>query len=132
MYYYTGRLTEKSDVYSFGVVLIELLTRKKPYSYRSSEDDSSLVAHFSALLAEGNLVRILDPQVVQEGGVEVEKVAALAVVCVRLKGEDRPTMRQVEITLESLRESQENVVLRDVGAERSEENHTAETCTKRG
>ncbi|WVZ54641.1 hypothetical protein U9M48_005408 [Paspalum notatum var. saurae] len=34
MYNSTGHLTEKSDVYSFGVILIELLTRKKPVSYR--------------------------------------------------------------------------------------------------
>ncbi|KAM3209841.1 hypothetical protein ACQJBY_064095 [Aegilops geniculata] len=42
MYYYTGRLTDKSDVFSFGVLLIELLTRKKPYVYRS-DNDASLV-----------------------------------------------------------------------------------------
>jgi serine/threonine protein kinase len=54
MYYYTGRLTEKSDVYSFGVVLIELLTKKKPYSYRSPQEDS-LVAHFTSLLSQSNL-----------------------------------------------------------------------------
>jgi serine/threonine protein kinase len=60
MYYYTGRPTEKSDIFSFGVVLIELLTSKKPYSYRSPKDDG-LVAHFTALLSEGNLVNVLDP-----------------------------------------------------------------------
>ena len=57
-----GRLTEKSDVYSFGVVLIELLTRKKPVSYRSSEG-YGLVNHFGTLLSEHNLAGILDPQV---------------------------------------------------------------------
>ena len=62
MYYSTGCLTEKSDVYSFGVVLIELLTRKKPVSYRSSEG-YGLVNHFGTLLSEHNLAGILDPQV---------------------------------------------------------------------
>ncbi|CAD6237992.1 unnamed protein product [Miscanthus lutarioriparius] len=52
MYYYTGRLTEKSDVYSFGVVLIELLTRKKPFSYRSPENDG-LIAQLTSLLTHG-------------------------------------------------------------------------------
>lgn len=113
MYYYTGRLTEKSDVYSFGVVLIELLTRKKPYSYRSHEDDS-LIAHFTALLEQGKLSDILDPQVIDEGGKEVSDVAALAATCIKLKAEDRPTMRQVEMTLESMLGLLQRVMLHSV------------------
>ncbi|XP_047057246.1 wall-associated receptor kinase 2-like [Lolium rigidum] len=108
MYFYTSRLTEKSDVYSFGVILVELLTRKKPFSYMSPEGDS-LVACFVALFAEGNLMHILDPCVIEEGGSEVEKVAMLAVTCVQLKAEDRPTMRQVEMTLEGLQTAKEHV-----------------------
>ncbi|VAH13767.1 unnamed protein product [Triticum turgidum subsp. durum] len=101
MYFYTQRLTEKSDVYSFGVILIELLTRKKPFAYISL-DGEGLVAHFSALLTEGNLSQILDQQVLDEGGKEVEEVAVLAKACVHLTGEDRPPMRQVELALEGL------------------------------
>ncbi|GJN06042.1 hypothetical protein PR202_ga23727 [Eleusine coracana subsp. coracana] len=116
MYYYTGRLTEKSDVYSFGVVLIELLTRKKPYAYRSSQDDS-LVAHFTRLLKEDNLLQIIDPQIVEEGGKGVNKVAALASICVNLEADDRPTMRQVEMTLESIQSSSlQQVVLPDLSS----------------
>ncbi|KQJ91761.1 hypothetical protein BRADI_4g39560v3 [Brachypodium distachyon] len=95
-YYYTGRLTEKSDVYSFGVILVELLTRKVPTTYESAEGDG-LVVQFVKLFEEGNLVEILDPQVVKEGGGTTEQVAALAASCVKLRGEQRPTMRQVEI-----------------------------------
>ena len=100
-YYSMGHLTEKSDVYSFGVILIELLTRKKPVSYRSPQG-YSIVNHFGALLSEGNLVHILDPQIVKEGGGEVVDVALLAAICVKFISEDRPTMRQVELTLESI------------------------------
>lgn len=107
MYYYTRRLTEKSDVYSFGVILVELLTRKKPFSYVTSEGEG-LVAHFVTLLTEGSLIDILDPQVVEEGGKEVEEVAALAATCIKLRGEDRPTMRQVEMALESIQASKEH------------------------
>ncbi|KAM0926533.1 hypothetical protein ACQ4PT_003575 [Festuca glaucescens] len=106
MYFYTGRLTEKSDVYSYGVMLVELLTRKKPFQYLSPEGDG-LVAHFVALFAEGNLSEILDPQVIDEGGKEIEEAVALAVTCIKLKGEDRPTMRQVELRLEGLRPSKD-------------------------
>ncbi|CAO2145866.1 unnamed protein product [Urochloa humidicola] len=99
MCFYTGRLTEKSDVYSFGVILMELLTRKKPFSYLSSEGDG-LAGHFVNLHAEGNLIEIIDPQVIEEGGEEVQEVATLAVSCVNFRGEERPTMRQAEHTLE--------------------------------
>ncbi|KAG0524639.1 hypothetical protein BDA96_07G228900 [Sorghum bicolor] len=102
MYYYTGRLTDKSDVFSFGVLLVELLTRKRPYVYRSVNDDG-LVSHFESLLAEGKLVDILDPQVMEEeDGAIIKEIATLAAMCTKLKGEDRPTMRDVEMTLESL------------------------------
>ncbi|XP_047051771.1 wall-associated receptor kinase 3-like [Lolium rigidum] len=115
VYYYTGRLTEKSDVYSFGVLLMELLTRKKPCSYRSS-DEESLVSYFTTLLAAGDLPRVLDPQVVEEGGKDVEEVAMLAAACVRMEGDHRPTMRQVEMTLESLHVPHGNIVTCDMDA----------------
>ncbi|KAM0869743.1 hypothetical protein ACQ4PT_040474 [Festuca glaucescens] len=115
VYYYTGRLTEKSDVYSFGVLLMELLTRKKPCSYRSS-DEESLVSYFTTLLAAGDLARVLDPQVVEEGGKDVEEVAVLAAACVRMEGDHRPTMRQVEMTFESLHVSHGNILMREMDA----------------
>jgi serine/threonine protein kinase len=101
LYFQTGRLTEKSDVYSSGVILVELLTRKKPFSYLSTEGDG-LVSHFLDPHAEGNLVQIIDPQVIEEGGEEVQEVAALAASCINFRGEERPTMRKVEHTLEGL------------------------------
>jgi serine/threonine protein kinase len=101
MYYYTGRLTDKSDVFSFGVLLVELLTQKKPYDYQSI-DGGSLVSHFVSLLAEGKLDNIIDPQVlVEDKDREVQEVATLASMCTKLKGEDRPTMREVEMTLQT-------------------------------
>ncbi|XP_044953809.1 wall-associated receptor kinase 2-like [Hordeum vulgare subsp. vulgare] len=115
MYYYSGRLTKKSDVYSFGVLLMELLTRKKPCSFRSEEEES-LVAYFTALRATGDLIRVLDHQIVSEGDKEVEEVAMLAAACVRMEGDHRPTMRQVEMTLESLRVPHESVKMYEMAA----------------
>lgn len=75
------------------VLLIELLTRKKPFSYLSTEDDG-LVSHFVKLLAEGrNLVQIIDPQVTDEEGEKVKEVDALAASCVNIRGEGRSVMR---------------------------------------
>ena len=49
------------------------------------------------------MLDILDPQIVEEGGSEdVEVIARLAETCLSLKGEQRPTMRQVEIILENI------------------------------
>uniref|UniRef100_J3N052 Protein kinase domain-containing protein n=1 Tax=Oryza brachyantha TaxID=4533 RepID=J3N052_ORYBR len=107
-YYYTQRLTEKSDVYSFGVILVELLTRKKPFSHLTP-DGEGLVAHFVTSFTEGKLVHILDLQVMEEADIKVvEEVVALAVTCVKLRGEDRPTMRQVEMALEGIQASKES------------------------
>jgi len=101
LYHYTGRLTDKSDVFSFGVLLIELLTRKKPFVYQSEHGDN-LISHFRKLLAIGNLVGIVDAQVMEEEDGEILEVSSIAAMCTKLRGEDRPTMREVETTLESI------------------------------
>lgn len=121
MYYSTRHLTEKSDVYSFGVVLIELLTRKKPVSYRSPEG-YDLVNHFGTLLSERNLDDILDPQVSKEGGGEVIDIALLAAVCVKFVSAERPTMRHVEMALEGIYEAKV-YISSDMSDDESEENY---------
>ncbi|XP_047070522.1 putative wall-associated receptor kinase-like 16 [Lolium rigidum] len=105
-YYYTSRLTEKSDVYSFGVILAELLTRMTPVFSSHSSECTSLASHFVSLMRENRFLDILDIQIVEEGGTEdAEVVARLAESCLSLKGEERPTMRQVETTLEDVHNS---------------------------
>ncbi|CAL5022673.1 unnamed protein product [Urochloa decumbens] len=100
-YYHTWRLTKKSDVYSFGVILVELLTRKKPFD-RMPSQGASLTAEFILLVDQDKLSEILDPQVTEEGEQQSKEVAAIAVMCLSLHGEDRPIMRQVETRLEAL------------------------------
>ncbi|CAO2207178.1 unnamed protein product [Urochloa humidicola] len=103
-YFYTGCLTEKSDVYSYGVILVELLTRKKPGVYMSPEG-ISLVAHFIMLLNQDKLSEILDEQVAEEEEDEAKQVAAIAAKCLRLKGQNRPIIRNVEMRLQRLQGS---------------------------
>jgi len=106
-YYQTSRLTEKSDVYSFGVILVELLTRKRPSSYISPEG-FNLVSQFVLLVNGDRLCDMLDPQVTEEAKGEANEVAAIAVMCLNSKGEDRPTMRQVERRLEAIQSLPDN------------------------
>ncbi|KAK1685929.1 hypothetical protein QYE76_046777 [Lolium multiflorum] len=109
-YYYTSRLTEKSDVYSFGVILAELLTRLTPVFSSHSSEVTSLASHFVSLIRENRLSDILDTQIVDEGGADdAEAVARLTEACLSLKGEERPTMRQVETTLEDVLNSKVNL-----------------------
>ncbi|KAK1266160.1 Wall-associated receptor kinase-like 1 [Acorus gramineus] len=100
-YFYTGQLTEKSDVYSFGVILVELLTGQKPVSIHEGR---SLSTHFICLLQEDHLSRVLDDRVIQEGDRKrVQAVAELAEVCLRMRGSERPTMKDVAAELDGLR-----------------------------
>ncbi|CAO2184171.1 unnamed protein product [Urochloa humidicola] len=106
-YFYTRRLTEKSDVFSYGVMLVELLTWKKPTT-DMSQDGISLVAHFIQLLSNDKLSEILDVQVIKEGEEEAKQVAAIAASCVQMKGNDRPTMRHVEMRLQGIQSPNNN------------------------
>ncbi|PRQ29736.1 putative protein kinase RLK-Pelle-WAK family [Rosa chinensis] len=97
-YLQSNQLTEKSDVYSFGVVLVELLTSKVAFS-----NDRCLASIFVSSMDEDCLKQILDDAIVNEGNIEtVENVASLAKRCLRVKGEERPTMKEVAMELEGM------------------------------
>lgn len=103
-YLHTSQLTEKSDVYSFGVVLIELLTGKKAISFDGPEEERNLGMYFVSALKEHRLAEVVDDGVSKEANPEqLNEVARLARRCVRVKGEERPTMKEVAMELEGLR-----------------------------
>lgn len=100
-YYQTGQLNEKSDVYSFGVVLIELLTRKEPVFRSNSGSKQNLSIYFITEIKTKSVREVVATQVLEEASEdEICIVASLAETCLRLKGEERPTMKQVESTLQ--------------------------------
>ena len=73
-----------------------MLARKRLVTYNSIDGDS-FVLHFATLVTEGVLVDLLHPQVIDEEDGEVHEIAALAAKCVRLYGEDKPVMRELEM-----------------------------------
>ncbi|KAF6997034.1 hypothetical protein CFC21_013295 [Triticum aestivum] len=103
-YYQTGQLNEKSDVYSFGVVLAELLTRKEAVFTNSSGIKQNLSIYFISEIKMKPIREIVATQVLEEASEdEISIVISLAEMCLRLKGEERPTMKQVESTLQYMR-----------------------------
>ncbi|KAG2399777.1 Wall-associated receptor [Vigna angularis] len=102
-YFHSSQLTEKSDVYSFGVVLVELLTGKKALSFERPEAHRNLAIHFHSSMKEGRLLEIFDDRIIDEANVEqLMDVVNIASHCLRLKGEERPTMREVAMQLEGI------------------------------
>nr|XP_019705823.1 wall-associated receptor kinase-like 1 [Elaeis guineensis] len=103
-YFHTSQLTEKSDVYSFGVVLAELLTREIPISSTRSEDQRNLAIYFTSMFDKQDLLQLIEAQIIEEAVMEhLFAVAQLARRCLNLKGEERPTMKEVAIELEGLK-----------------------------
>ncbi|XP_078161791.1 wall-associated receptor kinase 2-like [Carex rostrata] len=100
----SGRLTPKSDVYSFGVVIIELFTRKEArYKDGDNELKLSLADQFRLTTRQNNAVAMFDPKIATEENQKLlVKVAKIAEKCLRLTGEERPTMAKVAEDLKGL------------------------------
>lgn len=113
-YFHTSQLTEKSDVYSFGVVLAELLTGEKALCPHRRECDRNLAMYFVSSMKQDRLLQILDRRLNHVVGgdhhersstsiiQQLKVVANLVKRCIAVRGEDRPTMKEVATELEGL------------------------------
>jgi serine/threonine protein kinase len=109
-YFLSYQLTDKSDVYSFGVILLELITSQPPVDLNRDKMETSLVAMCIPQIKEGNFEAIVDPKLLSSNFEEmettlqeIEKVATLAMHCLALKGDDRPSMKQVTEVLHQIK-----------------------------
>ncbi|KAI3848084.1 hypothetical protein MKX03_035753 [Papaver bracteatum] len=110
-YMQTEQLTEKSDVYSFGVLLAELLTGKAVICFKRPVEDKNLSSYFLSSIRNGRLFAILDSSLVRNenelissvhGHQQIQQMGELAQKCLRVKGEKRPTMKEVAMVLHGL------------------------------
>ncbi|MBA0573515.1 hypothetical protein Golob_000787, partial [Gossypium lobatum] len=103
-YFHSGQLTEKSDVYSFGVVLAELLTGKQALAFDRPEKERNLAIYFISSMKKERLVEILDDGIMNEGSIQqMNKTVEVAKRCLKVIGEERPSMKEVAMELEGLR-----------------------------
>ena len=89
------KVTEKSDVYSFGIVALETMMGKHP---------SELLISLSSLSSQDLMLRdVLDPRITLPEDPRVAKdvvfVMFLALKCIHLKPQCRPTMQQLSYSL---------------------------------
>ncbi|KMT11758.1 hypothetical protein BVRB_5g104620 [Beta vulgaris subsp. vulgaris] len=95
---------EAADALIFGVVLVELLTKEKPLCSERKMEERNLATYFIVSMKEDRLMEILDPQLVREASEEqLVTMAKLVKKCLNIKGEDRPSMKEVALELEGLK-----------------------------
>nr|GMD57776.1 putative wall-associated receptor kinase-like 16 [Ipomoea batatas] len=72
--------------------------------YNGPVEERSLSEHFLSSLKTNQLFKILDANIVCEGNTnELQEIALLAKRCLNVKGEDRPTMKEVAMELGGFR-----------------------------
>ena len=86
------------DVYSFGVVLKEVLTGQNPSKMLIRH--MNLVDNFVLSMEENCVLQIVDDVVLSEGSNEdIQVFVDLALRCVKNKGDERPTVKEVTLKL---------------------------------
>ncbi|KAI9075437.1 hypothetical protein K1719_042594 [Acacia pycnantha] len=104
--YYTRHiLTEKSDVYSFGVVLLEVLCGRPPILRAVERQKQNLVEWFRRCVDENETYDTVDPFIRESITPEcLYAYIDIALQCLADDGNERPSMGDVMLGLESVME----------------------------
>ncbi|KAI8013120.1 Wall-associated receptor kinase 5 [Camellia lanceoleosa] len=82
---------------------IQIAVGKKALSFDRPEEDRCLAMYFISCMNNDCLNQIIDEHMVIEGNTEeLKEVANLAKRCLRVKGEKRPSMKEVAMELQGL------------------------------
>lgn len=105
----SGHFTVKNDVYSFGVVLFELISRKKPV-YHCHDNNRRLIPEFIRAYETAKSGKAMfDEGIMAEEDIAVlEEIGRLAMECVSLEIDGRPTMKEVAERLKMIRRMKES------------------------
>lgn len=107
-YAQTYRFTDKSDVYSFGVILVELVSSKKVVDFSRPAGEKKL--HTMKKLGDNAFEDLFDPQLkknLRKSSLSaVHQVALLALKCMALDLDARPTMHDVSNQLRMIHDSE--------------------------
>ncbi|MCL7050541.1 hypothetical protein MKW94_009396 [Papaver nudicaule] len=95
-YFMYGKVTEKIDVYSFGVLLLELLSGRKPISDKTPKGQESLVMWAKPMLETGDIVGIMDPDLIGKfDEAQMQRMVLAVTLCITRTARLRPEMSQV-------------------------------------
>ncbi|XP_047329043.1 wall-associated receptor kinase-like 14 [Impatiens glandulifera] len=108
-YHQNYQLSDKSDVYSFGVLMVEMITGLKAVDFSRPAEEINLAVFAMDRIGKGELEKIIDPSIDQvwDKGIllSIHRSAELAFRCLTFNRDMRPSMTEVAVELERIRQT---------------------------
>ncbi|KAG0586881.1 hypothetical protein KC19_2G124600 [Ceratodon purpureus] len=97
-----GQLSEKADIYSYGVLLLELVSGRRNLDHSLPEHKVYLCQWGRDLHMQSNVMELVDPalSLSRDEEVAVRRIINIALLCIQVEPDRRPTMAAVVATLE--------------------------------